>query len=273
MSDLVRKPLHQVKAVVTKAYLNYYSTSLRWMWYLEHSKHLLKFKDAHQGESCFIIGNGPSLNKMDLSELKDCYTFGLNKIYLLFDKVDLNLSYHVAMNPLVIEQSAKEFESLYCPSFLSYRHARRIVHNLDHVYFILSGKSFTFQTDLSQPVCEGHTVTYVALQIAFYMGFSQVFLIGVDHNFVAVGNPNEKQFLQGEDPNHFAPGYFGNKEWHLPDLEASERAYNLAKLYFSQAGRQVYDATVGGKLEVFPKTSYEQALTICSRQVVRTGQV
>ena len=235
-------------------------------WYLKHSKRLLKFKKIHKEESCFIIGNGPSLNKMDLSSLRNHHTFGLNKIYLIFDKVDLNLSYHVAINPLVIEQSRKEFKSLSCPSFLSYKYAQNNFDNLDNIYYLLTTYLCKFQLDLTQGVYDGYTVTYVAMQIAFYMGFRQVFLIGVDHNFTTPGNPNEKQFLQGDDPNHFSSNYFGNQEWQLPDLEASELSYRLAKFHFNRAGRQIYDATVDGKLDIFPKISYAQALEMCSKK-------
>ncbi|MFH1079359.1 MAG: 6-hydroxymethylpterin diphosphokinase MptE-like protein [Pseudomonadota bacterium] len=235
-------------------------------WYVKHRSRLLKFKNIHQGQGCFIIGNGPSLNKTNLSALKKYHTFGLNKIYLLFDKVDLNLSYHVAVNPLVIEQSTKELESLRCPSFLSYRPARHIVNHRHHIYFIMTNGNYLFETDLSRQLCEGYTVTYVALQIAFYMGFSQVFLVGVDHNFKATGTPNDKQFLRGDDQNHFDPNYFGNREWHLPDLEASELSYHLANFHFRRDGRQVYDATVDGKLNIFPKISYEQALEMCGAE-------
>lgn len=255
---------------VAKLYLNHYKDSeyLEWYfkWYFKHSKRLLKFKNIHKGESCFIIGNGPSLNKMDLSPLSECYTFGMNKIFMMFDKVDLNLSYHVAVNELVIEQSVKEFESLSCPSFLCYKVGREFIRPLDHIYFIATGWSINFQKDLLQEIYVGYTVTYVAMQIAFYMGFKQVFLIGVDHNFTVAGNPCEKQFLQGGDPNHFAPGYFGNQEWILPDLEASELSYNIARFYFNRAGRQIYDATVDGKLQIFPKISYEQALDACRKK-------
>jgi hypothetical protein len=237
-------------------------------WYFMHRSHLRKFRNIHQGEGCFIIGNGPSLNQMDLSSLKKYHTFGLNKIYLLFDKMDLNLSYHVAVNSLVVEQSAKEFESrLSCPSFLSYRAAHPFVGHCKHIYFIMSNGNYVFEPDVTRQLCEGHTVTYVAMQIAFYMGFKQIFLIGVDHNFKAPGNPNEKQFLQGIDQNHFDQNYFGNKEWHLPDLEASELSYHLANFHFRRDGRQIYDATMGGKLNIFPKISYEQALRMCNTKV------
>ncbi len=242
-------------------------------WYFRHRSRLRRFRNIHRGRGCFIIGNGPSLNRMDLSPLKKYYTFGLNKIYLLFDKTDLDLSYHVAVNPLVIEQSAREFESLLsCPSFLSYRPAHKSVDCRDHIYFIMTDGNHSFERDMTRPLREGHTVTYVAMQIAFYMGFNQVFLIGVDHNFKAPGNPNEKQFLQGDDHNHFSPNYFGNRDWHLPDLEASELSYHLANFTYTRDGRRIYDATVDGKLNLFPKISFEQALELCGPRDSKTAE-
>jgi hypothetical protein len=84
-----------------------------------------------------------------------------------------------------------------------------------------------------------------------------VILIGVDHTFVTKGNANEAVISQGDDPNHFAPNYFGaGFKWQLPDLVGSERAYRLAKQSYETAGRRVADATIGGKLTVFPKVDY-----------------
>ncbi len=239
-------------------------------WYVIHRPRLKKFMNIHQGEDCFIIGNGPSLKKMDLAPLNDYYTFGLNKIHLLLEKTNLNASYHVAVNPLVIEQCSTKIERLNCPSFISHRSGKRIIKSLNHVYFIMTQGPYvpyTFQGNLLQSLHEGYTVTFVAMQIAFFMGFKRVFLIGVDHNFIANGKVNEKQYLSGDDPNHFDPTYFSNKEWHLPDLEASELSYHLARFFYSRDSRNIYDATLNGKLNIFPKISYEQALHIAKRKI------
>ncbi len=84
-------------------------------------------------------------------------------------------------------------------------------------------------------------------------------LIGVDHNFVTKGKPNTTVVSEGDDPNHFHPAYFGKGfRWQLPDLETSELAYGLAKQAFEADGRQIVDATVGGKLTVFPKVKYDE---------------
>ena len=63
---------------------------------------------------------------------------------------------------------------------------------------------------------------------------------------------------EGADPNHFSPEYFGaGFRWQLPDLDTSEVGYHLAHSIFLADGREVLDATVGGKLTVFPKVDYE----------------
>jgi len=246
--------------------VNRYNDPVYLRWYFKHAKRLRRFKDIHKGKGCFIIGNGPSINRMDLSLLRNCPTFGLNKIFLLFDRIDLNLSYHVAINPYVVQQSARQIEALSCPSFLSYRRkAYKEVRPSKHIYFLMTTGEFAFNEDLEKIIHEGHTVTYVAMQIAYYMGFSKIFLIGIDHNFRYSGKPNEKQLMQGEDPNHFDSRYFQNCEWQLPDLKASELAYQTAYFYFKREGRRIYDATLDGKLTLFPKIPFEQALSMCSK--------
>jgi hypothetical protein len=114
-----------------------------------------------------------------------------------------------------------------------------------------------FSKDPARRIWEGSTVTYVAMQLAYYMGFKQVILIGVDHFFVTQGEPNKEVVSPGDDPNHFAPDYFGKGfRWQLADLENAEKAYRLAQECFEQDGREILDATVGGKLQVFPKVDY-----------------
>ena len=115
-----------------------------------------------------------------------------------------------------------------------------------------------FFTDLTEGCWEGSTVTMVAIQLAYYMGFSEVILAGVDHSYQFSGNPHAEVTSAGDDPNHFASNYFGKGfRWHLPDLEGSELSYRVANFMFRQAGRRIVDATIGGKLQVFPKVEYD----------------
>jgi hypothetical protein len=173
----------------------------------------------------------------------------------------------VAVNKLVIKQSVHIYQDLPVTLFLNYKTARGIINKKENLYFVYTGAKSTFETDITQKLCEGATVTYVAMQIAYYMGFQNVFLIGVDHNFKAHGKPYEKQFVQGDDTNHFDPNYFKNQEWQLPNLKVSEAAYQLANYFYQKDDRKIYDATINGKLNIFPKISFDEALKHCKKIV------
>lgn len=219
---------------------------------------MYEMKDIHRGKRCFIIGNGPSLKNTDLSKLKDEYTFGMNRIYLMFPELGFTTTYFVSINDLVIEQCAEEIAALPIPKFIAWhsnRHFQRFPNNMVFLYTTYTGPQFAY--DMTRRIWEGATVTNIALQLAFYMGFEQAILIGVDHNFTSKGDANKTVVSDGDDPNHFDPRYFGKGfRWQLPDLDTSEIGYEIAYKAYEKAGRQVLDATVGGKLTIFPKVDY-----------------
>lgn len=220
---------------------------------------LSEMKDTQCGKRCFILGNGPSLRQTNLTKLHDEFTFGLNRIYLLFPELGFNTTYYVSVNYLVIRQCAQEIMQLQMPKFIpwgSRRDLQKVTPDTIFMNTSCPGRGFTM--DARRPLWAGATVTYVALQLAYHLGFQQVILIGVDHNFPSKGPPGQTVISQGDDPNHFSPNYFGKGfTWQLPDLETSEISYRLARNAFEKDGRQVLDATIGGKLSIFPKVDYD----------------
>lgn len=219
---------------------------------------LRQMKNRHSGARCFIIGNGPSLNKMDLSPLANEVTFGLNRIYLLFPKLNFTPTYYVSVDKLVIQQCSEEIVSQ-VPSqkFISYD-ARRWIDFGPNLVFLFSRDGPRFYPDITKGIWQGSTVTYVAMQIAFYMGFEQVILIGVDHSYSILGEPHKAVVSSGDDLDHFDNSYLKRGyRWRLPDLETIETAYCLAKVSYERDGREILDATVDGRLEVFPKVEFE----------------
>ena len=168
-------------------------------------------------------------------------------------------TYLVSINTLVLEQCAQEISALPVPKFITWR-GRKWFNTDDDIVFL--DTDYTPPADFSQDVrarvFEGSTVTFVALQLAFHMGFEQVILVGVDHSFAVDGTPNQVVISKDGDQSHFSPEYFGEGfRWQLPDLQASEEAYRLAKQAYEAAGRKVLDATIGGKLKVFEKVQYQ----------------
>ena len=226
----------------------------------EYILRLEEFKGAHHGKRCFILGNGPSLAKMDLAPLKNEITFVLNRIYLHFPSMGFEPTYFICMNELVLEQSMEAINELGMPRFLNWNRRHLFIedHNIAYLREIYSPH---FSHDIAKGVWGGATVTFAALQLAFYMGFQQVFLIGVDHNYDTDGTPHKTITSEGEDESHFTPEYFPKGfRWQLPDLNTSEYAYKLAMKAFEMDGREILDATVGGKLEVFPKVDFYSLL-------------
>ena len=219
---------------------------------------LRQFTDLHRGRRCFILGNGPSLAQTDLEPLRGEISFALNRGYLLRTERGFTPTYLVAVNDLVLGQCAADLAGLDLPRFIGWR-ARRLFAPDPRIHFLDTRQTGAngFSRDITREVYEGYTVTYVALQLAYYMGFDDVILIGVDHRFATQGRPNRTVVSQGADRDHFSAAYFGpGFAWQLPDLARSERAYRRAHEAFVAAGRRVGDATIGGGLAVFPKVDY-----------------
>jgi len=230
-------------------------------WRRESIKRLTELKDIHKGKRAFIIGNGPSLKQTDLSKLKGEITFAMNRFYLAFPELGFTTSYICVTNDLVVEQFKDDFIALPIPKFIAWRSHRHFDGNLPlkgiptFVYTSYTGPRFT--GDVRKRVWEGATVTNLALQLAYHMGIEKAILIGVDHNFKDKGEANKTIVSQGDDLNHFMPNYFGKGiKWQLPDLYTSEIGYAFAREAYRKAGREVVDATVGGKLTIFPKVGY-----------------
>ncbi len=220
-------------------------------------------KNIFEGQRCFIIGNGPSLKKTDMRILKHEYTIGTNRIYLNYENMGFEPTFYCSVNPHVIEQFSEEINSIKSVKFIR-SESQRYVRNRWNTFFMESSGAHDFIEDLeTMQWCEGWTVTYCAMQVAFYLGFHTVILIGVDHNFPASGDPNKLVTADSSDENHFHPEYFGKGiQWQYPDLERSEKSYAIAKEIYEKNGKIILDATIGGKLKIFPKADYNELITV-----------
>jgi hypothetical protein len=227
-------------------------------WRQESIKKLRLLKDTHKGERCFIIGNGPSLKNTDLKKLHNEFTIGMNRFYMAFSELGFSTSCLLTVNDLVIEQCANDLRALSIPTFVSWRGRKWITPSPNLHYLYTSYDLPRFSGNAAGRLWEGSTVTFVAMQLAFHLGFKQVILIGVDHYYTTTGTPNTTVTSTGDDPNHFHPEYFGKGfRWQLADLRGNEIGYTIARDAYTRDGREILDATVGGKLSIFPKVDYE----------------
>ena len=201
-----------------------------------------RFKDKHKGQRAFIAANGPGLNDIDVSKLEGEVVFGLNRGYL---KKGMPIMYLVVVNPTVERQFGTEI--------LAAKKEALFSHSLPNSFHLKwTGDIPSFQEDVSKPMWQGHTVTYVAMQLAFYMGCSPVYVIGLDHSY---DYSTSKKSVHGgvvsvqDDPNHFSPDYFGEGvQWDPANLTRSALAYGLARARYEGDGREIYNASSNTQL-------------------------
>lgn len=211
-------------------------------------------KDKYKDEKLFLIANGPSLKEMDLTLLKDKHVMCMNRFYIYFDKLGFTPEFLVCVEDLVLEQFASDFNDLDIKyKFVNWR-KHKIIPNSNFLKESFAFNPF-FQTDLIKPTHFGGTVTFACLQLAYYLGFKEIIIIGMDHNFKEKGVANKIEVRKYEkDESHFDSNYFPKgMRWKLPDLEKSEIGYQIAKDFFEKNDRKIIDCTINGKCTIFEK--------------------
>ena len=226
---------------------------------LLHSE-LLKFKDKYKGQRCFVIGNGPSLQIEDLNILEQFKekTFAANRIHHIFGQTNWRPTYYVSVD--LGDYLFKELkEYLDESSFLAehfYTNEKRIegVNHFSMINKIYGDEGVYFSDDITKGVASGRTVTYAMLQFACYMGFSKIYLLGVDFTFGEEGTNT-----------HFCSDYnLDEKDNELVrtqvvlDKEEIRQAYISARTYAKKHNIEIYNATRGGKLDVFERVNFDE---------------
>ncbi|MFC1539559.1 6-hydroxymethylpterin diphosphokinase MptE-like protein [Candidatus Latescibacterota bacterium] len=229
-----------------------------------------RVRNIHAGERCFIVGNGPSIQKEDLTMLKDEYTFFVNYFYR-HDKIkDIDPKYYVIIDPKIqtgewplsmlseitndcphttLILNAKwsndpRFESYLTNNEVIWIYADQVVH-----------KGFSFPIDLTRNI-SGDNVVKASLFSAIYMGFKDIYILGVDCDGIF-------QELAGLS-SHF---YDGVKEYDT--FEKMERSLWQTALGFRgwqaiadrfRDSYNIVNLTQGGLLNVFPRNSLQNIL-------------
>lgn len=215
---------------------------------------LRKFKDIHKGETCIIIGNGPSLKAAPLELLKKYPSFGANKIFLLNDGSQHEggyiPTYYTVIDQYMIHSCTPRLMAGYAPQEIFIRRGFPVPGSNQINCVVEAG----FSTDINDRVVMGGTVTFANLQIAYYMGFTIALLVGVDHSYsgIAEKKPGSVFVAEGEDVDHFHSEYF--EPGHIfaaPELEGATRSYELARRVWEADGRKIINLTTATKLNVF----------------------
>lgn len=238
--------------------------------YTPYGKYMAKIHNSHMGESCFIIGNGPSLSSDDLDVLhqKKIDTFAVNRIFKIFPQTEWRPTYyvntdHVLIRDILDEVNQFPIKDKFIPLQNKYYH--NIIIDGAHYFFRndLREKDQPegFSLDCTEQVNMRGTVTIACMQLAMHMGYKHIYLLGVDHNFDKVITENGEVIIDPSVKNYFVEGYdddVANEVVH--DLGNTTRAYMDVKKFCDTTDVTIYNATRKTKLTVFEQVTFEEAL-------------
>ena len=230
------------------------------------AKYIRSLKDAKKGQRCFIIGNGPSLTTDDLNILKNEDTFAFNRIYFMFDKTDWRTTYYMCVDTGVLGMNLSEIEKLDLPVIILSDIARKSVKKqTDNIHYLYDYSRFKINRwgfdppyiseEVSDHCCFCFTVTYDAIQLAIYMGYSKLYLLGVDHNYSVkvdakghvIKDDSVKDYFEGLEKTAIT----------AMNYEATTTAFKVARKYCDSHDIIIKNATRGGKLDVFERVSFD----------------
>lgn len=234
---------------------------------------LKKFKDLHTGERCLLVGNGPSLLIEDLERAKrlNLVSFASNRIYKCYDSTDWRATYHFfvdanGIRKIFTGRDVLEYISVNCNAIFTrsdgllfdYRDDN-YVKNLYYFdsLFSESEDSFDFAEDCSDHIFTGFSVTYAMLQFAVYMGFKEIYMIGMDHNYSVSTIDGSGAVTVNKNVNDHSEILGNEAVWGVADIYKITKAYESARDYAKVHGIKIYNASRGGKLEVFERIDFD----------------
>ena len=242
-----------------KKFLNAPANEKRFKKSYEYIKSL---ENIHCGERCFIIGNGPSLKASDLDKIKNEVSFGANRIYKIFDKTDWRPTYYCSQDYKLIKHIKNDIPKMIHGIKLIFLNDYLVNPDIEGAYYakliFVEDKKPGFSNDISKFVYNSSTVTYTAIQTAIYMGFKEIILLGVDNNYSITRN-SDGTIVRQNVSNYFASD---DKQadkimGSMPRVDNCTLAYEVAKEYADAHGIKIYNATRGGKLEVFERVDFD----------------
>lgn len=229
-------------------------------------KVLARLKCIHKGKRCFIIGNGPSLSAKDLTRLNDAgeISFAFNRIFHIFKDTPWRPTYYISQDEKMLAGSMEEVNRIeakhkFIPIEMPYYYGI----NLEGITpFHISAKNEvstpSFSDDIVKGVENSMTVVYTAIQFAVYMGIKEIYLIGVDHHFHTSINAQGEIVVDPTAKDYFNDAYNEDKkDLYIPNTDLSTLTFIAAKKYADAHGIKIYNATRGGKLEVFERKDFD----------------
>ncbi len=229
-----------------------------------------KLHNTHLGESCFVIGNGPSLTVEDLEILQNNHidSFAVNRIFKIFPKTSWRPTYYVSTDHVMIRDLLDEV------NVLPVKDKFIPLQNKYYLGIKVKGAHYFFRNDLrenDQPDGFGldctkqvnmrGTVTIACIQLAIHMGYRNIYLLGIDHNFDKIITENGEIVIDPSVKNYFIEGYDDDVAAEVShNLGNTTIAYMDLRKFCDKYGINVKNASRQTKLRAFELIKFEEAL-------------
>ena len=242
----------------------------------QSQKILKEIQETYSDKKVIVIGNGPSLLKTDLCDIKDkiddYVLIASNGFYLYSEEKDIYANILCVEDPFPAEDMRNEI--------IKYKSHKIIPFDLSHIFknkqeniaFIdfrrrlsfLKYRGFKFNKNPKRHYYWGSTVTYLSLQIAASLNPKVVYLIGCDLNYKV--EPEDKiknnTYLSNKDDiNHFSPEYFRNKRWHDPHVEMMHKAFFNANEFYKELSIPLFNCSPGTSIKSIPQISWSKVIS------------
>jgi hypothetical protein len=248
--------------------------------YAWNFRQFMQFSKKHKGERCFIIASGPSLQTKDLDMLINENTFGLNSVFKIFDKTIWRPSYYVCIdNPVFYEYDNTDFK-LECTKFLNWEAVKDLFST--DIHFTLNNSYYfhCYNSVFVRPVpwrkaslgeypdmfMNGGSSLYTALQIAVFMGFDEIYILGADNLYpMMLKNTGEVVYSESDaypvdnytEDNPILNKYMHKNAYTAFNIDIVNDSFKVAREYAEARGIKIYNATRGGKLDVFERVNFD----------------
>lgn len=225
---------------------------------------ILKFKNKHFNEKCYVIATGPSLTEEDLKLIEDKTSFAVNTIFTVFNNTKWRPTYYVLVDAgyqrKLCEQHNLDFEKFARGNCFLNSENRNIsygsknvflnINYLDHVYNFGISKRFKYTGDLLYGFYDNYSVTQDSMILAIYMGFKEIYLLGADNDYLG-----DKQHFDGTTIE--ADSVYDRA---IKIQNANDMAYEFVNDVAKQHGVKIYNVTRGGKVKAFERMTLEESL-------------
>lgn len=255
---------------------------------LEESKNL-ELKNKHLGSRAFIIGNGPSILKQDLSQLSEEVTFVLNSFFHHPQYEQINPTYLCNCDPgtnnigyrkkwhelqkgktqKTIKLFSKSAERIDQENSLFQDHVVYYLHTSVPFMPPLSELKYCY-TDLTKPL-SGHGLVFIdiAMLSAFYMGIKEIYFLGMDGGIINSLEDYMSYNFYGPDPIYSLEEYiadyntyFVDKSFQSSRVGLYEKSIACIIRTFARSDVRILNATLQGDDLGFERIKLEEILSM-----------